>query len=559
MKLIVRLTVVFVLLHLWALGQVRTVGTTYLEEGAYEGYTLIAPIFTPNDNTIYLIDNCGDVVHSWPTTEYTGLVAKLLPNGNLLRAYVVENEHFAAGGLGGGVQLWDWEGNKIWDYVYSNETHAQHHDVAPVPDGSVLLLTWESRDSVDWIAAGRNPGSFDTSFVWTEKIVQVMPSGATTGDIIWEWDAWDHLIQEYDSEKANYGVIADHPELLDINYLGWGGSDDDWMHGNSVSYNADLDQVIMSCRHMHQFFVIDHSTTTQEAAGHSGGDQGMGGDYLYRWGNPQSYGRGTGSDQKLFAQHDAHWIDNGLNDGGYIMVFNNGERPDTNYSTVDIIAPPVDGNGAYSIASGQPFGPSDVSWSYTGTESDPLFAKYISGGQRLPNGNTLICEGTKGRVLEIDQTGTKVWEYVNPVNTLGISSQGDALTSFPADGYNNWVFRAYKYGADYPAFVGQNLDGTVPVEENPWSPNPCLLIGIDEVVANSDIMTLYPNPSRSTVSISGLTTQTSVKVIDATGRLVLTGTLTPGQSLDVSELPIGFYSVNIPLNDRTVSLRLVKN
>jgi hypothetical protein len=81
---------------------------------------------------------------------------------------------------------------------------------------------------------------------------------------------------------------------------------------NSVSYNAKLDQILISVRSFNEFWIIDHSVTTKEAAGHTGGRSGKGGDLLYRWGNPSAYRAGKTSDQKLFAQHDAHWIPEGL-------------------------------------------------------------------------------------------------------------------------------------------------------------------------------------------------------------------------------------------------------
>ena len=65
-----------------------------------------------------------------------------------------------------------------------------------------------------------------------------------------------------------------------------------------------------------EFWIIDHGTTTAQAAGHTGGRRGRGGDLLYRWGNPRAYRAGTKADRKLFAQHNAHWIPKGLPGAG---------------------------------------------------------------------------------------------------------------------------------------------------------------------------------------------------------------------------------------------------
>ena len=74
--------------------------------------------------------------------------------------------------------------------------------------------------------------------LWPDQIVEVQPVGTDQANIVWEWNIWDHLIQEYDSTKDNYGVVGDHPELLDINFV---DSPDhlnpyksDWMHCNAM-------------------------------------------------------------------------------------------------------------------------------------------------------------------------------------------------------------------------------------------------------------------------------------------------------------------------------------
>ena len=80
----------------------------------------------------------------------------------------------------------------------------------------------------------------------------------------------------------------------------------------------DLDQIIFSVHNFSRFWIIDHSTSTAEAAGHKGGKSGKGGDILYRWGNPRGYAAGTKKDQTLFAQHNVHWIRKGLPGRGVI-------------------------------------------------------------------------------------------------------------------------------------------------------------------------------------------------------------------------------------------------
>ena len=56
----------------------------------------------------------------------------------------------------------------------------------------------------------------------------------------------------------------------------------DFLHVNSVAYNERLDQIAISVPEYGEIWILDHSTTTQEAAGSEGGRQGRGGDLLYR-------------------------------------------------------------------------------------------------------------------------------------------------------------------------------------------------------------------------------------------------------------------------------------
>jgi hypothetical protein len=190
----------------------------------------------------------------------------------------------------------------------------------------------------------------------------------------------------------------------------------DWTHVNAVAYNPALDQVVISVHGFSEIWIIDHSTTKAEAAGHSGGRSGKGGDLLYRWGNPRVYRAGTKADQTLFTQHNAHWIPPGLTGEGHMLVFNNGgRRPDGSYSSVDELVLPVDGQGRYTLEPGSAFGPKGPVWSYSAPKKSDFYAFFISGANRLPNGDTLICSGPNGTIFEVTPAKEIVWKYVNPV------------------------------------------------------------------------------------------------------------------------------------------------
>ncbi len=182
-----------------------------------------------------------------------------------------------------------------------------------------------------------------------------------------------------------------------------------------MAYNADFDQIVVSVHNFSEIWIIDHSTTTAEAASHKGGTSGAGGDLLYRWGNPRAYRAGTNVDQRLFAQHNASWIPKGLKGEGHLLVFNNGaHRPDGTYSSVDEIELPVDSQGHYTRQTGLAFGPDKPVWSYVAPNKSDFFAMLISGAQRLPNGDTLVCSGPDGTVFEVGNENEVVWKYVNP-------------------------------------------------------------------------------------------------------------------------------------------------
>lgn len=406
---------------------------------ASPGYTLMAPIAL---TTTYLLDLEGNVVHSWPSDAPAGNAAILLSNGHLLRTEAVEptsGRTFDRGGAGGRVREIASDGTVIWEYVLSSSERRLHHDVKCLPNGNVLLISWEAKTAAEAIAAGRNPALLKDNELWPDSILEVRPTPPVGGDIVWEWHVWDHLVQDFDPAKPNYDDVGAHPELIDLNCALPGGPAD-WNHTNSVAYNAELDQVVISVHEFSEIWVLDHSTTTAEAAGHRGGRYGRGGDILYRWGNPQAYRAGDTRDQVLFGQHDAQWIDNGLPGEGRLLLFNNGlGRPGDDYSTVDEIKLPLLADGTYAQpASGDAYLPTGPAWTYRGRD---FYSSHISGAQRLSNGNTLVCDGASGRLFEVSASGELVWDYVNPFSTAG------------PRGTRNEVFNVRRYAPDDPAIV----------------------------------------------------------------------------------------------------------
>lgn len=422
-------------------------GLSINQPAAFQGYTLLAAMGARNT---YLIDMEGKVVRTWTSESPPAMCAYLLANGHLLRPCEDRDQPFGGGpGAGGRIQEFTWDGEIVWDYRYASKNQLPHHDICKLPSGNVLLIVWERKTPEEALAAGRRQEIAGDRPLQLDCILEVKPTGKTAGQIVWEWHLWDHLIQDQDTSRANYGDVSAHPERVDINSgeglfnnmlhtkagldklrsLGYlGGTprngpnrpiNPDWTHINSIDYNPELDQILLSVHSFSEIWIIDHGTTTAEAAGHKGGRGGKGGDLLYRWGNPQAYRAGTAASQRLFHQHNAHWIPQGLPGAGHVLVFNNGpERPGGPFSSVDELALPIDESGHYSRQPGTAFGPEQPVWSYSAPKKTDFYSFNISGAQRLPNGDTLICAGTSGTLFEVTPDKEIVWKYVNPVQSM---------------------------------------------------------------------------------------------------------------------------------------------
>ncbi len=435
-----------------------------------QGYTLFAPI---GSTTTFLIDNCGREIHSWPSAYVPGLSVYLLEDGSIVRAGQYPNPVFMSlGGYGGIIERISWDGQVLWSYKLSSSVDVQHHDVLPMPNGNVLAIAVDRRTQEEALAMGR--AQLSAKELWSEKIVEIHPTGPTSGEVVWEWRLWDHLIQDVDSTLPHYASIQLHPELLDINAGQDLPAQSDWIHLNSVDYNAERDEILLSSHHLSEVWVIDHSTTTAEAAGHTGGKRQRGGDFLYRWGNPQNYKNGSAEDQYFGNQHNAHWIRNGLEDAGKIMVFNNNAwktGPVKKFSAIDVFAAPLNTDGSYQHDSLR-FGPVAASWRYTASPADSFYASFISGCQRLPNGNTLICNGPSGTFFEVDSKGTELWRYVNPISSNGALKQGSTAI-------NNSCFRCTRYPVDHPAFLSHSLTVGPALEQNPLPSHCATIAGVE--------------------------------------------------------------------------------
>jgi len=369
----------------------------------YDGYVLYNPLM--NSTTTYLVDNSGNIIHTWEGASGIASTPYLFKGGDLLRPCRAPGDIAMNGAaLGGRIQRISIDGEILWDFIFSDENNQPHHDICPMPDGNVLIVAWDRHTQAEAAARGRiNPVE-----MWPTQIVEVKPTGLYTGEIVWRWHLWDHLIQDVDPALPNYGVVSEHPERLDINKGNLNPtSNGDWIHVNALDYNPELDQIVFSSNALDEIFIIDHSTTTEEAAGSTGGRSGMGGDFLYRWGNAPNYERGTADDHILYNVHGVNWIDPGFPGEGNLILFNNGNDDDT--SDLIEFRPSFDETtGRYDIEPGVPFAPArdDYIWFY---EEDGFHGDHLCGVYRLPNGNTLATDGPNREIREVNQAGDTVW------------------------------------------------------------------------------------------------------------------------------------------------------
>lgn len=334
----------------------------------------------------WLIDMSGRFVHNWEAPFLPGRYGKLLENGNLLYGAKNYDPAIILGGISGKIIELDWEGNIVWQY----EDPYLHHDFSRLPNGNTMVLKYvQTPPEIASRVSGGIPGSEKEGIMWSDAFQEVTPDG----EVVWEWLAHEHL------EPDDYSICP-----LDARA--------EWLHCNTCCVLPGGD-ILTSFLRQNKIGIIDKKT----------------GKVRWQWGEGENLG---------------HPHDPGILDSGNILVFDNGthRRDDeeagyaygmVNYSRILEVNPENN----------------EIVWEYRDPWHLNFSAPFISGCQRLPNGNTLICAGPTGRLFEVTPEKEIVWEFINPF----FNSKLDKLI-----GYSNAVFRAYRYAPEHPAFSGKNLD-----------------------------------------------------------------------------------------------------
>lgn len=481
------------------------------------GYaTLVAP---QNGTTVTLLDTNNNVIKTWAglsgNTAYSNY---LMPGGFLWRTVKTTNPSFMGGGLAGRVQKVDWNGNILFDYTISDANQISHHDICPMPNGDVLLIVYEKKTAAQMTAAGATSNTARQ----LEKIVQLHPTGINTATIAWQWNVYDHLLQNTNPSGPNYySSIVNNPQVLNVNLQ----VANDWIHMNGIDYNAELDQVVVSSHNLNEMWVIDHSTTTAQAATHSGGAQGKGGDFLYRWGRPSNYGApGTA----IFnVMHDAHWIPADCPRAGWLAGMNN-KGVSANQSAIDLFNPNWNGS-TYPITLGQAYAPATYGYRHPCNG----YTSNMGNSQQLPNGNMLICLATAGRIYEINSNGTEIWQYQGTGSIAQAFRYSRCFIENPSINVTNNNPTVCS-GTSNPLVLNTSVTATnASGYTYQWSPST----GLSSANVSNPTVSGLTSPATYTVTITtgsgGCTASSSVTVNVSPQPVVTAGsnqTINPGQS-----------------------------
>jgi hypothetical protein len=522
----------------------------------WDGLTLYANM---NNSFGYLVDTAGSIVKTWPFTGNTAYSTHMVPGGDVFRSVVNSGNWLTGGGMSGRVQKVSYAGVILWDYTYSSATYCLHHDICPMPNGNLLVISYDVKAAGTATAAG----SSTAIAIWSEKVMELQPVGSNSAVVVWEWKLWDHLVQDVNPAAANYQTsIVNNPQLLNINYK----TQKDWIHMNGIDYNPVLDQIVVSSHNLNEWYVIDHSTTTAEAASHSGGNAGKGGDFLYRWGNPLAYG--AGGTAILNVTHDAHWVPEGSPGAGNLAGINNkGVITPNTRTTADAITPPRL-NYNYTISPGSAYTPASFDSRYISTG----YTTNMGSTEQYPNGNQMVCLATVGTILEIDAAGNLLWSkstggftpqahrysqcYIDSLAPPqpSISLSGIDLIATPAAAYQWYMNGNLLNGATSQTYTPTQAGIYVVRTTNTYA---CVKVysagfpfgvatGINKNKFSASNIYVYPNPTSDLIDISvageslnGL----SVLVFDNSGTLVKT--VNNSNKIDLSELPVGLYLLNI--------------
>ena len=368
----------------------RPTGLTHHDPGlSFKGYTLLAPI---GGDSALLLDMDGRIVHRWRVPGFTVFCPKLMPDGRLL---ALCNDSSVERPPNPGPNDQPPPSPQIYRLIGGAST-------------DLLELEWDG--SMSWrysnVAIHHDFAPLENGNVIIPEFLELPADVASRvrGGFKRRGEKLPPLIGDDFIEVDRDGNIVDRIHLWQLldpvkDPIGPLERRWEWTHTNSLDITRD-GGLLFSCRWNSRVGIIDRATKTLS----------------WRYGDPDT-----------FYQHHASALTN-----GNLLIFDNGMNrlQAMSYSRVVEVNPKD----------------SSVAWSYEANPQQQFFSGHISGCHRLPNGNTLICEGTSGRIFEVTPAREIAWEWINPIH----HTRGEMRIS--------WVFRAYRYGPDYPGLAGHDLD-----------------------------------------------------------------------------------------------------
>lgn len=377
----------------------RKVGITHRDSRSFTGYTLITPI---GGDSVFLLDASGVIVHQWQAIDFTPGYGFLLPNGNLLVRGQPSGKNEGAGEAAGTTDILlelDWDSNEIWRW----EHDAFHHDMARLPSGNTLALIWEQmpKGLSEKIQGGYTPEEVEAITSDKEFMKFVLQGIGVGGRPRIKPPLIDAVIEfTPEGEVVNTWHAYDHfdPEIDKLCAVDFPF---EWTHLNALELAQDGD-ILISSQKLDKIMKISWPD----------------GKVVWEWGGIA----------KLSHQHDVT-----MTPEGNILVFDNGSRhPIVSRSRVIEIDPKTD----------------EIVWQYQPKPAFSMNSMHIAGAERLANGNTLICEGETGRILEVTRDSEICWEWNSPF----------------VYNFKGWdcvmLFRAHRYAGDSKEIHNRSFDKT---------------------------------------------------------------------------------------------------
>ncbi|TDU73449.1 arylsulfotransferase ASST [Prosthecobacter fusiformis] len=369
-----------------------------------EGAFLVTPVVSP---ATYLIRFPDEILHVWPSPLKPSGPGRVNENGELLR---VVRDHLPpsfrlGGGTGGRITKTSWDGKEVWSYTMATPTLLIHHDALQLPNGNVLALVWQRHSPEEATAKGRDPNKVGKAGIWSDSIWELQPLQPRGAHVVWEWNAWDHIQTVFSSDETRDTQSQNPDEYIDIK----GGWDKRpaWAGVTRMEYSDSLDQVLLVAKGFGAIWIIDHGTTTTEAASGTGGKAGKGGRLLYQWsGSPPDHDA-----QATSFIIDAEWSKGiGSKDASIEVLRGTCRNGSVSYTVEEWQLPRLTGGSGYLLTTaGRYESPSLLN-------SRPLTMPELSHHElsrptALSNG--VVTFGAAGVIRSLNPAGMSLMEYKN--------------------------------------------------------------------------------------------------------------------------------------------------